>query len=69
MDLQLQTIPKVVHACLVLHNFCELHTNTISEETVNSQIQRNRLEGDKYKTLPDPVYLNTTSEGESVGKH
>eukprot|EP00795_Rhopilema_esculentum_P005726 gene5727-10980_t len=66
MDLQLQIIPKVVHACFVLHNFCELHANTIDEETVNSQMQQNRLEEDKYKNLPDPVYSNTTSEGESV---
>ena len=49
MDLQLQIIPKVEHACFVLHNFCELHANTIDEETVNSQMQRNRLEEDKSK--------------------
>ena len=30
------------------------------------KMQRNRLEEDKYKNLPDPVYSNTTSEGKSV---
>ena len=47
MDLQLQIIPKVVHACFVLHNFSGLHANTIDKETVNSQMQRKRLEEDK----------------------
>ena len=68
MDLQLHTIPKVVHACFVLHSFCEQHTSSIDEEAVKSQIQRNRLEEETYKNLPDPIYSNTASEGESIRK-
>ena len=66
MDLKLETIPKVVLSCFVLHNFCELHNETIAGELVRTQVARNRSMENEYQNVPDPVYYRTTGEGESV---
>ena len=66
MDLKLETIPIVVLSCFVLHNFCELHNDTIDEELVRSQVARNRSMETEYQNVPDPVYSCTTGEGEAT---
>ncbi|CAB4008825.1 Hypothetical predicted protein [Paramuricea clavata] len=66
MDLKLETIPKVVLSCFVLHNFCELHNDTIDEKLVRSQVARNRSMETEYQNVPDPVYSCTTGEGEAI---
>jgi hypothetical protein len=66
MDLKLETIPKVVLSCFALHNFCELHNDTIDEELVRSQVARNRSMETEYQNVPDPVYSCTTGEGEAI---
>lgn len=60
MDLKLETIPKVVLSCFVLHNFCELHNDTID------QIARKRSMETEYQNGPDPVYSCTAGEGEAI---
>ena len=32
MDTSLDDIPNVIFACFVLHNYCEVHGKTVSEE-------------------------------------
>ena len=61
MDLKLETIPNVVLSCFVLHNVCELYSDTIDEELV-----RNRSMETEYQNVPDPVYSCTTGVGEAV---
>ena len=34
MDINLQDLPHVIYACFILHNFCELNGEVISEERV-----------------------------------
>ena len=35
MDINLDELPYVIYACFVLHNFCEIHNESISEECEN----------------------------------
>ena len=32
MDLSMDNIPTTIHACFILHNFCEMHNETIPDE-------------------------------------
>jgi hypothetical protein len=39
MDFKLETIPKVVYACFVWHNYCEKNNVNVDQTVVNSQIE------------------------------
>ncbi len=64
-DLQLEAVPKVVHAWFVLHNLWATHQYRWPGNCANSNLKKYTKE-DKHKNFPDPVYSNTTSEGELV---
>ena len=34
MDINLEDLPSVIYACFVLHNFCEIHNESICDEQV-----------------------------------
>lgn len=36
MDINRADLPAVVHACFVLHNFCELHGEPVDEQSVHT---------------------------------
>ena len=36
MDINIDDIPTVIYACFVLHNFCEINKESISEEQVRA---------------------------------
>ena len=38
VDLKLESIPTVVYACFVLHNFCERNKSYVDGDQVKSQI-------------------------------
>ena len=38
MDINLHDLPFVIYACFVLHNYCELHNESINEKTVRMAI-------------------------------
>ena len=42
MDINLEDLPTVIYACLVLHNYCELNKESISEEQVRSALDIER---------------------------
>ena len=42
MDINLDELPFVIYACFVLHNYCELHNESINEETVRMTINYDR---------------------------
>ena len=63
IDLKIETVPKVIYSCFVLHNFCEsLSDNHFDEAEIHAQIVRHQQEDDE----PDPVYSRNDSAGEYV---
>ena len=38
MDINLHDLPSVIYACFVLHDYCELNNESVSEERVRSAI-------------------------------
>ena len=42
MDINLDDLPLVIYACFVLHNYCELNNEKISEEQVKTAIHYDR---------------------------
>lgn len=66
VNLNLETVPKVILTCFILHNLCELHNDDIDENAVSNQVSRNIMEENTYRNVPDPVYSCTTGEGETV---
>ena len=63
IDLKLETVPKVIYSCFVLHNFWEsLLNNHFDEAEIYAQIVRHQQEDDE----PDPVYSRNDSAGEYV---
>ena len=42
MDINISEIASVVYSYFVLHNFCELHNETIGEDKVSSAIEYDR---------------------------
>ena len=39
MDINLSDLPKVIYACFVLHNFCEVNKEPISDERVRTVME------------------------------
>ena len=63
VDLKIETIPKVIYSCFVLHNFCEsFPKNQVDEVEVQVQIVRRQQEIDQL----DPVYSRDDTSGEYV---
>lgn len=42
MDINIDDLPHVIYACFVLHNFCEVNNESVSEERVQSSINYDR---------------------------
>ncbi|RNJ79755.1 MAG: hypothetical protein EB829_01555, partial [Nitrosopumilus sp. H8] len=42
MDINIEDLPFVIYACFVLHNFCEINKESISEERVRMAIGYDR---------------------------
>ena len=66
IDFKLESVPFLIYACFVLHNFCELESCHLDENLVRMQILRNKAEEEKLKNFPDPVYSYDNGEGEFV---
>ena len=63
IDFKLETIPKLVYACFVLHNFCEKNNATVDQDVVNIQIECIRKNETEYQNIPDPIYSYNEEEG------
>ena len=66
MDLKIETIPIVVYASFVLHNFCEKKNSYIDEDLVHHQMNIIRQNEAQYRNIPDPVYSVNDGEGDVV---
>lgn len=66
MDLKIESIPVVVYACFVLHNFCEKNNSYIDEEMVQSQLNLIRQNEIQHINVPHPIYSYNEGEGHVV---
>ena len=42
MDINLDDLPRVVHSCFILHNYCEVNGDHISNEAIDKAIKYDR---------------------------
>ena len=42
MDINLADLPNVIYACFILHNFCEVNSDSINEEMIQNAISYDR---------------------------
>lgn len=42
MDINMEDLPFVIYACFVLHNFCEVNNEPVSEQSINGALQCDR---------------------------
>jgi len=69
MDINLEDLPQVIYACFVLHNFCELNQEGISEETMRRAMTYDRES--QPETVPNTCRYSTNTietEGKRVRK-
>ena len=66
MDLKLENIPTVIHACFILHNFCEKNDVYIDEDQVQTQIELIKTNETTFRNIPDPIYSCNNDEGEII---
>ena len=66
IDFKLESIPTIIYACFVLHNFCEVNQVKLDENLVRIQMRRNKVEEERLKNAPDHVYSCNNAEGEVV---
>ena len=78
MDINLDDLPTVIYACFVLHNFCEINKEAISEDQVRSvmeheqalqptnqwqgPMQRNDVEGKRARRVLTKYFANQHSD-------
>ena len=63
MDINMEDLPYVIYACFVLHNFCELNGESVSDDEV-----RRTIDYDQEFQPPTPANRYTTDCNESEGK-
>ena len=68
MDFKLETIPTIIYACFVLHNFCKRHSVYIIEEQVKTQLELLKTNETQFKNLADPIFSSIEGEGEVIQK-
>ena len=61
MDINMDDLPFVIYACFVLHNFCEINKESISEERVRMAIDYDR---DFQPPTATSRYLSNSNETE-----
>ncbi|CAB4016605.1 Hypothetical predicted protein, partial [Paramuricea clavata] len=68
VDLKIESIPVVVYACCVLHNYCEINKSYVDEDLLKCQMDLYKKNEDQNRHLVDPVYSGDRSEGGVVRK-
>ena len=64
IDFKLDKIPTIIHACFILHNFCERHNVYVDEDQVKIQIELSKQ--NENKNTPDPIFSCNDGEGEVI---
>ena len=65
MDISIDDLPYVIYACFVLHNFCEINGESVSDSTVQRAIAYDR-EFQPERT--SSRYATATGSNENRGK-
>ena len=60
MDINLEDLPFVIYACFILHNYCEIHKETICDEQVHIAMD--------YEQQSQPRHQGTIQSNEVEGK-
>lgn len=69
INVKLEDVPTLVHACFVLHNFCELKACPIVGETIEHQMQLNIVDSCcAHHSRPDQSYSYNTATGTAFRK-
>ena len=69
INVKLEDVPTLVHACFVLHNFCELKACPIMGETIEHQMQLNIVDSCcAHHSSPDQSYSYNTATGTAFCK-
>lgn len=67
MDINLDELPFVIYACFVLHNYCEMNNECVSEDRVRSSLSYDHLF--QPETLPNRYITDCNeTEGQRVRK-
>ena len=64
MDINISDLPYVIYACFVLHNFCELHNESVGESRVQNTIAYDR----EFQPPATSGYSMTAGSNEIGGK-
>ena len=64
IDMQLTSVPEIVYACFVLHNFCQIQAVNIDDEVVQQQIAHDMAT--QPNTVADCLHSCNTAEGAQV---
>ena len=68
VDLKIESVPVVVYACFVLHNYCEINKSYLEEDLIRCQMELNTRNEEQNQSIVDPVYSGDHSEGNVVRK-
>ena len=66
IDLKLESVPVLVYAFFVLHNYCERNNSYIDESQVRIQLDISKQNEIKNQNNPDPIYSFDAGEGEVI---
>jgi hypothetical protein len=66
VDLKLESVPTVIYACFVLHNFCEKNKSYVDEDQVRLQIELIKRNENRNKDMLDPIFSSNAGEGEVI---
>ena len=64
INLKLQTVPQLIYACFVLHNFCQKNGLRVPDDNVQRQMDYDKEV--QPNVQPDRIYSYNTTEGERV---
>ncbi|KAA8579043.1 hypothetical protein FQN60_010567, partial [Etheostoma spectabile] len=62
MDLSVDALPAVLHACFVLHNYCEARGEAVAERSLNAALQHDR------DAQPPPCVSVETGDQDAEGR-
>ena len=63
MDINLDDLPYIIYACFTLHNFCEMHGETMTTDKVTDAVDYDKC----FQPVPDR-FKNCTEVNESAGR-
>ena len=66
--LELEKTPTIIHACFMLHNFCEQHSVYINEKQVKTQLELLWADDTQFKNLAHPIFYCVEGEEEVIWK-